>query len=615
VVTSVEDADPSAPAGEFLRGLIHYFAEPGRSRDSIKVVLVVNDRKHAGVPADVASRAGSQRGTAPLPDAVLLLSPSASSHGDRPDAFLFLCLRLAIDLFRSEQFALSFFNEMSRRNIGLKGDQAGRPYRVDTALEFGVDTTRLPATGRYAAVVIRSLRTKHAEAQRQTADLRRGEVDPFVKAVRESIFGEHDEDRKLDPDLRTRGSYAIINEVTKDFSDTLEVEGAPFKPLGVALGADGSRWRPWLGSDYPADAPALIEEAFVGFLKDLQTALQKKLAGQTSLLARHEKAGVDERIRAVAKLDALNLDLFGTGDRARVNLDASNGLVQSEIKATEDKIAAFWDEFGANGDVSPQKDLTATAIDCVRSHCPLLRIEWEDTRKLIRQYDATIATCGGLVTRPVLWLWIALCVSVFAMLPLLWFGLWLSHPGSTVIPIVSLVIWAGLFWGTFTAPYYALQRQRRAMEDALSKLEAAASEVTEKMQRRLKSIVEYVGIIQRHHFLHHLRNRLGWLAGEASRVDDYLKTVEESLGHNAAEHRVDEGDVRRVVDALHDAGECRQWLNVALTSIALLPSQKIQVTLPGSPSHIDASTCLLETSVTVKVTDIITGRDLQHNEP
>ena len=561
-------------------------------------MLLLTDTDKTGEIPKLLSRYRDGTDPAPLPDATLQLSPSDSAAQDRFGR-VFLRVRIAVDLLRDEQFARSFLNHA--RGSGPQ------MLRIDTQ-QFH------PTPTEYAGLVIRLLRTTHVEAQRRTANPILGEVDPFIAATGRMIFGEDPQDRTRARTQRIGGSYAIVNKVTKDFDKSI-FPAAERNRMGIrerfetraqALGKR-RKW-PWQRGERWSRSPSFetwLEDAFIGFLADVQKALHRKLAGQDSLLATHEKAGVEERKDQARRMTSeLNLGLFGTGERAKDNFGESTKTIGAELEDIETDIAKFWSDF-ADGQTNEDGDepLTKAAV-LVRDHCPLMRREWPETSELITRFDEARKSFDDLMSRPTPWLWLAGSAALFLLLPALWTALrWQAFTTQAAIPALSIGVWIAMFLMMLRGPWWVLARGHRKVEKSLVDLGAAALKVLEAIEQRLENVVRYVGIIQRHNFLHSLNHRIHWLAGEASLVDEYLNNVEESFGANArklASRPGADDDVANLVDRLRKLPECRQWLDLALRNIALEGAVELRAGLSGGVD-IRAPTRFLEQPVVVRI--------------
>jgi hypothetical protein len=601
-VASLEDAkrqklDVPSRLEEFLGGLETYFNEQPRSRGSIQIVVALNNWDNAvKIPPLYPDRDPTLKQN--LPDAVLFVSRSHMSTGEAPPVdrpgFQMKLLRIIVDLFRSEPFAKTFFLYANK----IPG----------TVSVFRVDTTDYELHDRvYAASVMQVLRRKHANTQTDLSNPITGEDGPFIDAVNKAIFGDRT-DATAGREL-TDGSYKIVNEVTKDFDKRI-FPGADRNNRLIRRRFDGfvRDGRPatspprWLFGHRWAQSPMLatwLEQAFVAFLQETQSTIQEKLAGQESQLSRLEERGVRERVSRVGRLPSvLTPDEFGTGTRGFNNARDARAIVDPEIADIEREISEFWEKF-AEEKTSPVDDRLAEAdIELLRKHCPLIKVEWSEAQDLLVSYRSARTAIAGLMSRLSPWLWIVVCVAICLQISLLWLGVWAHvRVKPPAIPALSHAIWIVLFLCALAGPFWVLKAGHNRVERALAALDQAAGKILDQIEERLADVVKYVAIIQRHHFLHRLRERIASLETEARLIDDYLNTVRASLG-DTAEARA--ADINPILGHLHGLPQRRQWLDVALRRLVLEPEVIMQANLPGGES-IHARSRLWKKSVTVRV--------------
>jgi hypothetical protein len=590
VVTSYEDLRPlragePTPMVEFLDGLQNFFREQTGYRRRIQVIAALNNWSGAaGIPPLRPESDPTQRFD--LPDAVLAISrrdmTTATPSEEDLQAFQMKLLRIMVDLFRSDTFANSF---------GKYADAAGG------VSVLRIDTTDYQLFDRiYAATAVAALERKHADAQKDVSSQVAGEVDPFIKTVNVAVAGDD-------------GSPKIVSEVMKDFDkhifrptnrdellikrrfDALARDDGPKIPPRLLF---GHRW---------AHTPALatwLEQALIGFLQDAQQEIQRKLSGQQSQLATLEGKGVRERIKQVDELPSkLTLDLFGTGSRANKNATEAKKTVDQEIERVKDRISKFWKQFAEQPGSPADLRLPEADIELLRTHCPLIRIEWPDAQTLLTRYGVTRSRLARLMSRPPPWQWIAVCAVICLQIPLLWIGVWgFGHARTSVIPALNLVLWVTVFLAALAGPFVLLKSGHRRVERAFSQLDQAALEILEKIEERLVGIVGYVAIIQRHHFLHRLSERIAGLAKEAAMIEGYLRTVRASLDSEASD--AGSANVNAIIEQLQGLPERRQWLDVTLRHLALEPASEMVVYLPGG-APIRAYSQLWRKAVTVRV--------------
>jgi hypothetical protein len=608
VIASFDDlkrrrADEPSRVEEFLESLQDYFRQQPEHRRSVQVALALNNWDNVATVPPLRLD-DSSREKWDIPDAVVAISrrhmTTAAPPPEDAAAFQMKLLRIVVDLFRSDLFATSFF--MHARSFA----QAALVFRIDTISYELYDRM-------YAATAMRALRRKHADAQKELSNPVAGEADPFIEAINELIFGVRAGAGSTPTREYTSGSYSIINEVTKSFDKHIFPDADRRDRLikrryeRLVFKDDQSKASPrWLFGFRWSQAPLLeilLERAFVDFLQDTQAAIKNKLAGQESQLARHERAGVRERVKQVEQLgSALSMDKFGTGERAKSNARDARAIVEPQIDQVEHEISQFWERF-AEERVSPVDDKVAEAdIEQVREHCPLIRVEWPEAQSLLARYRATRNAVANLMSRPAPWFWIVVGTAICLQIPLLWLGVWsYGFTKISAIPALSLAIWAAIFVLFLGGPWWKLKAGHHQVEKRLRALDAAGEEILVQMEERLADIVKYVAIIQRHYFLHRLKARIDVLATEAGLVDAYLHTVEASLGVDAANSAAaGPANLDVIMARLQNLPERSRWLDVALRHLELASAATMEATLPGGAA-IRTQTCLWRRPIAVRV--------------
>ena len=592
-------------AEEFLDGLERSRVKDYRRR--VQVIIASNSWNNDGVIRPLRPNNGDRSRRFDLPDAIIDVSSSrmtsATPAAEDVKGFQMKLLRIIVDLLRSETFAKAFASYGKERPGSIS--------------RFHLTTTNFELHDKkYAATVVEALNRKHAETVQYLSNPVTGEEEPFIKEVRSSVGVRAVASSESNPKEREEGSYKIVNDVTKNFEKHIfPVAEGRRDPLIRKVFEDLAREdRPaaglsrWLFRHRWAHAPMLglfLERAFIEFLKRAEEAIRNKLGGQQSQLARHEELGVAERKRQVAQLAVrLTLDQFGTGPRAVNNANDARKIVDLEIEAVDDAIRQFWQQFEEEA-APPMRNVSDADLALLREHCPPIKVEWKEALKMLTCYAEARRAVTHLMSRPSPWLWLTTCAVICLQIPLLWLGVWgFGLSGTGTIPVLNLLIWIALFGLGLAGPFWVLRRGHMRVEKSLTALDDAARGIIGRIEEGLASVVEYVGIIQRHYFLYRLRDRIDSLDKEAKLIAGYIDTVESSLDPRSGEAVA--ADVNFIVSRLQGLPDRHAWLDVALRCLNLESKVTLQASLPGGAS-IPVATHLWQKPITVQVEPVDAG--------